>query len=384
MAITFTKDLPTTKILMAYNNNVLIFKSDTLDKTPLKADIFGFGANNIILYPSPDGSFRFNLLDYVAAFINTNNFNDTINPEIDNSNIQSLIYDVANGCYLSVTLNITISFSDETFETTSKSFKFIAGVEQIEKFKKSEILSASNFNVLSPVADRTNNTHHLKYWEGYPFEFSFYSNYQGIFNIKNTTVNTSVEISTASKVNALYLSDGRADITIEDFLPLITGHNQLLFYIGELLQDQVVNLQKEDSDCGVYLKWLNQYGRWNYWLFKDEHFRNSSSRSGVEVFNDFDDLNETKSPTLTVSKTTQDTMKIVAERLFDEHLPVIHGLRNSIKVMMFTGDRFAQSGADDWVEVNLKTNSFNLKKPMTKVYRMEVEIELPVQYGQKL
>ena len=57
MAIVYKTDLPTDKILCAYNNNVIRFKSDSTE-TPISATIT-FNGVTVTLYPNPNnGSFN--------------------------------------------------------------------------------------------------------------------------------------------------------------------------------------------------------------------------------------------------------------------------------------------------------------------------------------
>lgn len=385
MAIVFSKGISETRLLMAFNNNIVEFASNTAGKTPLNCTVTGFGIT-AILYPLPDGTFFFNMLEWISTAINTKNFNDDLVTDLVNGDESTFTYDVKNGCYIDGNITFKINFTDSTNENISKNLKFIAGVENLDTYKKNEMIIAdSNYLVLSPVADRSNNTTFLKYWEGYPFEFSFFTNFPADdFKLKNLTNGLDYTFTAKAKVTAMYLSDGRTDVTIEDFLPLVNGMNTIRIEYDGDLQDNIIQLQKEDAQCGIYLKWLNKYGRYNYWLFKDNHFRTRSSRYGTELANDFYNLDETTSPTLQSQKNSQDSLKIIAERLTLRDKIVLEGIIESPKVWMFTGERYAKSNPTDWLEVTLKTTSFPIIKTDTNIYKFETEIEPPQRYSQSL
>mgnify|MGYP003397757308 FL=1 len=61
MAIVYKIDLPTDKILCAYNNNVIRFNSDSTE-TPISA-VIEFNGLTVTLYPNPTGFFYFNFKD---------------------------------------------------------------------------------------------------------------------------------------------------------------------------------------------------------------------------------------------------------------------------------------------------------------------------------
>ncbi|WP_298118110.1 hypothetical protein [Flavobacterium sp.] len=380
MAIVFTKDIAQDKLLMAYNNNVIKFYSSSTT-TPLKATISGFGIN-AVLYPHPNGSFMFNLKDYIIAVINTKNFVDDLVTDIDPLDIETFHYDVTNGCYKQDTLQITIEFIDATTESASRELHFITGVENLESYKRNEILFVSNpLSILSPVEDRANNTAKLFYFDGYPFEFSFYITTPNIpLKFINTTNGLDATITPTAKVNSLFISDGDTSISLEDFLPLVAGTNKILFELDDEPQDLNLFIDKKEASCGVYIKFLNQYGRWNYWLFSDKHFRNRTTKSGSEINNDFNNLEDTISPTLITSKTSTDSLKIAYERIPKEDKIILDSISESIKILMFTGERFSKSNPNDWMEVQLKTQSFQLYDHNKELYNFYFDLQLPDRY----
>lgn len=386
MAIDFIKNISSDKLLMAYNNNIVEFKSDNTIKTQLKANIFVFGFN-VELYPGPQNTFWFNFYETISAAINTNNFQDNVVTDINGADPDSIIYDAKDGCFLSGTITFKITFTDNTFETTTKDLKFIAGVEQLDTFKKNEIIISENdYLILSPLKSETNNTNFLVYWAGYPFEFSYFTNYPADqFTLKNEKTNVSSDFTSKSNVNAIALSDGSTDFSIEDFIPMVLGLNKLLIIRDSVLQDNVIEIEKREGNCGVYLKWLNKYGRYNYWLFSNKTKTNRSSKYGPELDNDFNNLEDTIAPLVQTGKTSQDTIKVYTDNLYREHKELLNGILESPKIYLFTGVPFSKANANDWIEVNLKTTSNEVSNFYNTVkFKMELDIELPTRYAQRL
>jgi len=377
MAIVFSKDIAVNKLLMAYNNNIVEFNSDSALEA-ISADITGLGIIAKV-YPRPDGTFYFNFIDYITSIINTKNFADDLEYDLVDGDITTFIYDVANGCYKEGIVTFKINFIDTTFETTTRDLHFLAGVHQLENYKKNQILFDTNiFAFLHPVQNRSNNICYLKYWEGYPFELSFhYVITENSINIINTTNGLDYLINPLSKISSLFLSDGRTDVTLEDFLPLVNGINNLEFFVDDETPNVNLIIEKADSECGVYIKFLNSYGRWTYWLFSHKHYRNRTSKSLIEMDNDYRNLEDTISPTIQSGKSSGETIKCAYERLNEMQKILLDEISDSPKILMFTGERFSKANINDWMEVNLKTSSFPIYDHSKYLYNAYLEFELP-------
>jgi hypothetical protein len=376
MAITFSKDISEDKLLMAYNNNVVQFSTNSV-LVVLNCEVTGLGIN-AILYPHPNGSFYFNLLDYITAVINTKNFADDLVTDLDGDYANTFTYDVKVGCYKAGVITFKINFSNNTHESTSKSLAFLAGVFQLRDYKRQEINIDSEIIVLSPLADRTNNTTYLNYWKGYPFEFSLYVKEEDNFTLVNNEID--FEFERKSVITSLFLSDGRTDVTIENFLPLAFGMNTITVPGHDLN----IMLKKEESRCGVYVKWLNDYGRYNYWLLHDISFEDLNTRYLSELSNDFNNTEDTISPTVQTGKTTNDTIRAMAKGLNDEEKRIVLGIFQSPKIYLFTGERFARSSPNDWVEVQLKNTNVRTFDPTKVKTNIAIDLELPTRYAQVL
>lgn len=385
MAIIFTNDIREDKLLMAYNNNVVKFHSDS-ELDPATAEISGLGID-ALLYPHPNGTFRFNFKDDVESEINTKNFADDLQYELIDADASTFMYDVQDGCFLEGVVTFKINFTDESSETTTRNLKFIAGAIQLEDFKKQEIITTdNNICVLSPVQARSNKNVYLKYWEGYPFEFSFFNRDNPLDDIKlkNTTTGIEYSFPSKSKVNSLFISDGRTDMTIEQFFPLVVGRNQIRFLIDDVDQGINLHLEKVDTKCGVYVKFLNSFGRYNYWLLLSKHFRTRTTKYIGEIDNDFNNIEATTSPTIQLGKIGDETIRCAAKNLTADDKRVFEQIIDSPKIYMFTGERFSKANLTDWMEVRLKTSSFRVKEPGKVLYTYAIELDLPARITQNV
>lgn len=118
--IVFTQDISSTNNLMAYNNNVVRFTSDS-EEIIIKATIT-IGGLPIILYPSPDGTFYFNFKEYITSLINQTNFKDTLVTSLDVSDYTTFSYNGSGVAMYSV--GFEIELGNNTIETGSRTLFF--------------------------------------------------------------------------------------------------------------------------------------------------------------------------------------------------------------------------------------------------------------------
>lgn len=368
---------------MAHNNNIVEFYSDTVGKVPLKANIYGFG-QTINIYPSPTGLFWFNWMEYFRMAVNTNRFNDPVQMEISGGVPSTWTYNAVLGCYTSSGITYEIEFTDNTTESISSSANILNGVYQIEQWKRDEILANSVLTPLTPCLSRQQNQAYLVYWKGLPFEISFYmENPKLPVTIRNERSGITAVYTPKNFVTAFAISDGSADITTEDILPLFDGVNRLTFSVNGTVQATVVLVQIPDND-GIYFKYLNRYGRFNYWKFECRHYRTRTQRKGAEVGNDFNNLIDTTAPMLLVNKAADQSIKIAALRTTEQDRIIINEMIDSPKILMYTGEPFSLPSANDWVEVQLKTNSIQVTDPKRDIFNVVLEMDLPNRYTQTL
>jgi hypothetical protein len=375
MAISFIQPIQENKLRMAFNNDVIRFKSDSV-LVPAFAVITGLTGIAPRLYPAPDGTFFINLMPYVSSLINTRSFNDTLQPDINGSNPNSFIYAFSDGTILQASVKFSITFADGTIESVTQSLTWLAAVQQIESYV---LLDKTKTYALAPLKIGTADRNMIKYWQGYPFDIPFYSPGTSI-TIKNETNLLDATFTTPTPAFRLVLSNGDDDETLENILPLADGFNKLK--IDSRQCEFVIN--KVPYKCGMYLKWINPMGGYSYWLFEETHSIDRSSKQLGELDRDINGLEYAFNRAAQIGKDSQDTIRIVAELLTDNERRTVETILDSPKIYLFTGQPYSRNDFRNWVEVTLKTTSARIKNAKRPITNFALDIELPQRYTQTL
>jgi hypothetical protein len=384
MSIIFSKPVDAAKLRMAYNNDVLRFYSDNAmaAKFCTITNRNDTTALNIRLYPAPDGTFFFNFKPYVTALINTRNFKDTLQPELNRTNPDTFVYNATPGTLLQLNVNIEITFVNDTTDDVTHTLTWLAGAVQLGSCTP---FSTQGTYVLSPFATASANAWHLKYWQGYPYDISVYAP-ATLFRVSNETNLLTQQFTVSNPVFRLVFSNGDDDETLEDVLPLSDGHNSLRILATEApsADDVFITLNKVPYKPGVYLKWLNAMGGYSYWLFEDTYSIDRSTKQLGELDSDNNNPEDSFGRTIQIGKESQDTLKIVAELLTEDERRIVEGILDSPKIYFFTGKPYARNVYHDWIEVVLKTTGARIKNPRQPLTNFTFDIELPVRYSQTL
>lgn len=362
---------------MAYNNDTFLFYSDSLDAS--SADITIQESLVLKLYPNPSGVFYTNLRPYIAALINTQNFADIILTDLQTGIPESFVYPSNEGRYLRATVDFKViqNNENETYtDSTSYDIAWLAAVQQHGNFR---VVRKQDFVILTPLTTNTTNKWYVKYWEGYPFDICIYNNRRGI-KLKNTSNLIEDEFTTEEECSRLFFSDGRTDTTLEDFIPLNTGTNNLQITRENDSNYYEVTIDKAEGCSGVYLKWFNAQGGYSYWLFEKTYAIDRTIKELGELERDFENLENSAGPTTQIGRQVQDTLKIVAELLTPAQRNIVQNLLESPKVFLFTGTPYGRTSYKDWIEVSVKTNSVRIKNPREELTNFAFDIALPERY----
>lgn len=377
--IVFTTPIDATRLHMAYNNHIVRFYGNAGE--PMYCDITGLNLS-IRLYPNPAGQFFCNFKSYISALINRRGFADNTDPIIDSSEPSSFIYNFTQGTFLQMALTFKITYADSPPDYAGHVVSWLAGVEQIGS---SMPLAVHNRYVLSPFRKLSGNSYFLKYWQGYPFDMQVYTS--GItLRLYNETNLLSAQFSVLGYGDRIFFSDGRTDETLEDLLPLVEGFNKLRLMSSPSgsVTDKYILLEKVPYKCGVYLKWLNKYGGYSYWLFENAYTLDRSTKYTGEIDRDTVNLDDAYTRTVQLGKESQDTMRIIADLLTEDERGIVEGILDSPKIYLFTGQPYARSSRKDWIEVSLKTTGARLKNAKQPLTNFTFDLELPQRYTQKL
>jgi len=378
--IFFDGGINTAMLRKAYNNDIIVFGAGP-GTEPLHATVEAAGMN-IRLFPDPAGKFTINMKPYISALINTRYFEDRLLPWLDAVSPSTYVYRSNNGCYLELEVKFTIALPNNQLAQAIHNLAWFAGVEQPGY---SNSFSRNELYVLTPFSAETANRYYIKYWQGYPFDFTVYSTSSSI-KLKNTANLLSQSFDTEEHVSRIVLSDGRTDETIENLLPLATGYNiiRLMRSSAETEADKFLVLDKVPFNKGVYLKWLNKYGGYSYWLFENTYTIDRSTKQLGELDRDNANVETMKARTIGMGKTSQDSIKIITELLEPHERDIVEGLLDSPKIYLFTGKPFSRAEASSWIEVSLKTTSARLKNARQPLTSFSFDVELPERYTQTL
>lgn len=364
MAITITKALSETKLLFCINNNIVEFVSDTAI-TPLNAEIQIGTANPIkIIYPNPDGSFWFNFKEYVTGLINTYQLADTTIINLT----EYTIYDYSIQLLQTEQATITINFVDTTTESITISPSFIFGTTDKRNYKNDEILLTGTTVLIKG--------NYLKYWNGLPFDFTLYNGFNDRkFYITNGSVNTDV-YEPDGLVSRLFLSDGLNNTEIYD--QLVSGINVLEIRknISNALR-YTLNIEMVEP-CGnyYYIKFMNDFGVWQYWLF-DNGSEQLTTKALGEVNNNYNDLDLSTSITKQIGKEANETFSVTTDILTAEQMQLLKPLLTSPKIYLWTGEVGVASTIYDWLEIKLTTANHLVKNPKIELNKLNLTFELP-------
>lgn len=382
MAITKSKSISTTNLLNAYNNNVIKFTSDAIPggETIEKANI-NIGGYDFEITPIND-VFRFNFREITSVLINPNNFTDDILPSLVVADATSYIYDDTTNTYISPLVTYTITFSDNTTDSLAETYMFLKSVEQLEQDHIGVVTGTNGMYALTPFEALKNDTYNVTYFEGFPFDVSIYLDTPGTVTVLNQTNALTYDFAMPNTINRFFFSDGRTTLTIEDLLPLVDGLNELKLTIGA---DTIyINVYKISSSPGHYLKWLNQYGEWNYWNFNCYNERSRRTRDLGSYFNDFKDVGDTLNPEIGIGKTSTDSLTLLTENVNSDDQTILNGLFESPKVYYFIGERLSQVNDKSWINTKVITSNMVTTNWKKKVNSYKVKISLPSRYTIKL
>jgi hypothetical protein len=185
--------------------------------------------------------------------------------------------------------------------------------------------------------------------------------------------------STTSQAAAQALADADSGFNAEgqayansEAVPFVPVPEDINFFV-----------EKINSYCnGTYLKWLNSFGGWSYWLFYKGNENLQTKELGT-LNNDFNNLEDTVSPMISLGTESQNTIALLQEGITKDEMLLLRDLLDSAKVYMFTGIAFTQSSDKDWVEVIVKSGNFRLSNARERINNLSITIELPMNVNRK-
>jgi len=383
MALIATTDFPIGQTLFAYNNNVIIFKSDDDTKVPLFCDI-AIGDFSSTIYPNPNKEFYYNFEEVFASLINENSFQDFTDISFDATDFSTYVYSEQANTYKELNITFSVTYEDASGENLNRQVNVLRAVLDLETYKTYQIPNQLIDNtVLTTYAENGfvgfPRVGYCRYFEGFPFDFTFLSSES--VTLTNLTNLDTLDLTDLTKVTRLGICDGRLDTTIELFFVITDGINLIQFGDNEY---KLKLIKTDNCGDGVYVKWLNNLGGWSYWLFDKNNQRNLTTSSLGNINNDFNNLDQTTSPLLSLGKKSNGTIRVLTDNINLEDNDLVKTMLDSPKVYLFTGTPFAKNTYQDWIEVEISNRDSITKQWKRDLNNYEIVLKLPPKKNMKL
>jgi hypothetical protein len=364
--IQFTTDILNSN--PAYNDSIIRYNSTMTGMTKSEIYISGTSAP-FTVYPF-NQTFSFNFKDIAKVLINPNGFRDTIIPNLTSGDF---IVDDPN---LQFTLSATVTtLNATTGDSTSVTYKFTKNVEQLPfYYQKSQI--ASDVVLLLPT--QNNFDYSVTYFEGFPFDFSIRGLEAGdefYFANTNTGLISSTFTATTSEVKRIFLSDGATNETIDNVLMLYSSTNSIELWVNGVIKANL-NIKKIESNCGLYLKWFNQYGSYSYWLFDNVYKENLKTKDLADIQGKWENLQSLYSTSESLGKTATSSLQLNTT-FNNTEKDYLVDIVKSPKVEMFINQMpFSQQTDFDFLGVKVSDQGFNFENKTT-LNKLGITVELP-------
>lgn len=355
MAITFSKNIPTS-VVSAYNNHNVAFSSDNAENS-ISCNIL-IGGLNYNITPDANNLFTYNFGGAKSIFVtecNSNDFIDSVLFDLDIATPNTMMVSDNSG-YVELSAVFTITFDNATTETITKNYRVLRRVQS----RRDTSTLAAELNLLQ----RNNN---LNYYVGYPFDVSIYCSSGGSYDVKGYLDSDTTSVNITNGVNRFVISDGKDDLNWffqTEGIKTISIDDELY-----------ININQQSNKCGVYIKYLNSFNGWSYHLFQDGNKEELKTKSLGLLYSDFDD--DDNNPYLSIGKTSQRTITAHSKNVSQTDMDNLKDLFTSPKVYLYTGVTGLLMDANDFIAVDLKASSETIKSYKSTTYNVNVKINKP-------
>lgn len=361
--ITFTEQ-PHKTIENMFNNQVFEFNS----VNAINCEVLISNGINVrqISIDAINGNFYLDAKGSVQSLFNVDNFKDKIVP----SSISYLINDTS--LYREYTFDFNVRLLNGTIETAQKTIKYTKAVDQLTK-----PLEVEN-TVFRPLI----NNNYVNYYEGLPFDISFYSDSNRDVTILNKRTGTSTVKSFSMGVNRLFLSNGENTMGFEGLVPLVKGViNQLEFYEGLVLLTTIQIFKNEECEA-PYLKWFNSRGGWSYFRFSRIYQKTQSNKSFDFLNSDFGNIEKTISNFKTTGKEASEDLILDSDIINSDEIDNFVDIFTSPKVYLYATPTNQPMTAFSFKEVSINNGTNTIFNTKRNNNRFKVSVQLPNIYTQ--
>jgi len=288
-------------------------------------------------------------------------------------------------------------------------FNVINGAKQIQD----NYGASANDYCYDPTEDLTEKAKFLTlftptYFEGYPFSLSFInlslSNFDEsaegltsqLIKVDNSVETNLIVSGTQDKINALTLDGGYSVNNIlvslkqngtvvnenayveADYVDpgYVNGINTDTLTEFTLTEELKVNINQECVIYPTYLRWLNELGGYNYWLFSG----NNQSMIDIQDSNVFnrtiEDIEFATGSIQYLKRNIQKSIVVGANNLNKNDKQLVLSSAYSRMVQMYN------PSTELWIDILIKANSFDVGEAKETRSDIELEIMLPKTYLQ--
>lgn len=362
MIIFQTDLLPTNP---AYNDSIIKYYSSITGMTKSEITI---GQDVFTIYPF-NQIFSFNFKDIAKVLINPNGFADSIVPDLQSEFI-----------YPDDSLQLTISpaikvFNAVSAETESFNYTFSKNVEQLPNYVN-RLMAQSDVTVLLPSINAFD--YEVTYFEGYPYDFGIRGLKSGdtfYFKNSNTGMVSNTFTSNDDHVKRIFLSDGATNETLSQVLLMLTTVNPIELYVNDIIKANI-RIKRLESNCGVYLKWFNQYGSYSYWLFEQVFKENFSVKEIDEMAGKWDNLYNLTSTSESFGKTAKQSLELTTNFQKEEKDYLVDIIKSPKVEMYINQIPFIQTDPYSFVGVSAGDGTYSFSNK-TSLNKLKVTLEMP-------
>lgn len=311
----FIQNINTDYPLNAFNDAVVEFTE--VNSVKAKIEVSGFDAFEI---SGLNGYYYFNFKEIFKVIINQNLFADS-QTIVNGFNADSSLFKKVNVIFK------TFDELNNILDTKTFAYKFKKSVVQIEDDTNQQLI----------LHDEFEGIYNFDVYINLPFDFTIYKqDYQMLyFNGINFPNSQAEGIYRVGIINEL-----------GDFLNgfSFNGNNDLILQQSNG-NNAKAKVHVHNKCSGIYLKWLNVYGGWDYFLFTDKFKITPTDKSLGEVYTGFNNIQNLSTFASQLGKDVSVKYSIIQEYLNDWQFKKVSKMIFSPKVYMWTGKK--------WIEVNI-------------------------------
>jgi len=182
-------------------------------------------------------------------------------------------------------------------------------------------------------------------------------------------------ISNDNDVKRIFLSDGANNETLSDVIVMLSNVNPIELYVNGVIKANIL-IKRIESNCGVYLKWFNQFGGYSYWLFEKIFTESYKVKELDELVGKWDNLQSLISTSESLGKTVTQALSLTTNFHVSEKDNLIDIIKAPKVEMYINQIPFVKTTPHSFlgVIVNGGNTSFSNKNSNNK---LKINLDLP-------